>query len=312
MTHYTNHSVGVQDNADSAAVIIGSLLSVSAPIDQEVQATATGGIAYPEQITIASQKPRLTYSTLDLPKVLTAFGLVGRRVTGGSGKVGVALYQAKYNDSALVSGANHRRLRFDESYNMIRRITVSHRQDAQAEVESIALWDGTNDPVIPEGSITLPTLPVSAGRWTLGDVVVGSESLGCNIQVDFDFGINVEAFGCDSDLYDTHLNVNQIISRITITSLQPEGFDDGVVPLEGLVGTHANTSFYLRKRLARGAGYVANATEEHIRITASGVLLVSDAHSAQGNSRAQASFQMECDYDGTNAPFVFDTTSALP
>jgi hypothetical protein len=312
MTHYTNHSISVQDNADSAAVIIGSLVNCSAPIDQEVQANATAGRFYPEQITIASQKPRMTFSTYDLPKVLTAFGLVGRRITDGASKPGIALYQAQYADSALVSGSNHRRLRFSESYAMIRRISVSHRQDAMAEVEAIALWDGTNNPVIPEATQALPTLPASSGRWTLGDVEVGGISIGCNIQVDFDFGVNVEAFGCDSDIWDTHLNINQIVSRITITSLQPQGFaTSGAVPLTGLIGTHANTTFYLRKRLAQGAGFVADATEEHIAITASGVLLVSDAHNAQANQRAQMSLQMECDYDGTNAPFTFDTTAAL-
>lgn len=311
MTHYTNHSIGVQDNADSAAVIIGSLLNVTTPIDHEVQTNQTGGRFYPEQITVASQKPRLTYGSYDLPKVLDAFGLIGRRITGGTGKVGVALYQAKYADNVLASGANHRRLRFDESFAMVRRISVSHRQDAQIESEVMALWDGTNDPVIPEGTITLPSLPASSGRWTLGDVTVGSESIGCNIQVDIDFGLTAEAFGCDSDIWDTHLNLNMIAPRITITSLQPEGFDDGVVPLEGLVGTHANTTFYLRKRLARGAGFVAGATEEHISFTASGVLLVSDAHNATANQRAQMSLQMECDWDGTNAPIVFDTTAAL-
>lgn len=311
MTHFTNHSVGVQDDADGSAVIIGSLTSVSAPIDQEVQTNATGGRFYPEQITVASQKPRLTFGSYDLPKVLTAFGLVGRRITGGVSKVGVALYQAKYADNALASGSNHRRLRFDESFAMVRRISVSHRQDAQIESEVMALWDGTNDPVIPEGTIALPTLPASSGRWTLGDVTVGTESIGCNIQVDFDFGLTAEAFGCDSDIWDTHLNLNMIAPRITITSLQPEGFDDGVVPLEGLIGTHANTTFYLRKRLARGAGFVANATEEHISITASGILLVSDGHNGQANQRAQTSYQMECDWDGTNAPIVWDTTAAL-
>lgn len=312
MTHWTNHSIGVQDNADSAAVIIGSLVNVTAPIDQEVQATATAGRAYPEQITIASQKPRLTFGSLDLPKVVTAFGLIGRRITGGTGKVGIAQYQAQYSDSALTSGSVHRRLRYDESYAYIRRITASHRQDAVAESEVAILYDGTNLPVIPEDTQALPTLPASAGRWTIGKVTVGSILLSCNIQVDIDFGISLDVFGCDSDLYDTHLNVNQIAPKITITSLTPSGFvTSSGVPLAGLVGTHANTKIYLRKRSARGASFVADATAEHISITASGVLLINDAFNAQANQRGQMSLQMECDWDGSNAPIVLDTATAI-
>jgi hypothetical protein len=312
MTHYTNHSISVQDNADSAAVIIGSLINVSAPIDQEVQTTATAGRSYPEQVTIASQKPRLSFGSYDLPKVVTAFGLVGRRITGGSGKVGIAQHQAKYNDSALASGSVHRRLRYDETYAHVRRISASHRQDAQIEAEVAVLYDGTNLPIIPEDTQALPTLPTSAGRWTIGKVTVGSVLLSCNIQVDIDFGISLDVYGCDSDIFDTHLNVNQIAPKITITSLTPEGFaTSGGVPLAGLIGAHADTKIYLRKRLARGAGFVADATAEHISVTASGILLVNDAFNAQANQRGQMSLMLECDYDGTNAPIVLNTATAI-
>ena len=311
MTHYANHSISVQDNADSAPVIIGSIVNESAPIDQEVVSAATGGRSYPEQISVVSQKPRFTFGTHDLPKVIDAFGLTGRRVTDGVSKPGIALYQAKYNDSALASGSVHRRLRFCESYNMIRRLTCSHRQDATAECESIALWDGTNNPVVIEGSQALPTLPASSGRWTLGAVTIGGIDLTCNIQVDIDFGISLDVFGCNSDIWDTHLNVNEIKPMISITALTPDAFADAGVPLIGLVGAHADTVIYLRKRLARQAGFVVDATEEHISITASGILLCNDAHNAQANQRAQATFQLHCDYDGTNAPLVFDTTAAI-
>ena len=311
MTHYTNHSISVQDNADSAAIIIGSLINASAPIENEVQSNATGGRYYPEQITIASQKPKFTFSTYDLPKVIDALGLIGRTVQDGVGKPGVALYQAKYEDSALASGSVHRRLRFARSYSYISRISVSHRQDATADIESMALWDGSNAILQVEGTQALPTLPASSGRWTLHSVEVGGVAIPCNIQVDFDFGISVDSFGCDSDLYDTELNINEIKPVISITSLDPTGFDSAAVVLAGLVGAHTDTNFILRKRAAQGAGWVADATAEHISITASGVLLATDVHNAQANQRAQATFQMQCDFDGTNAPLVFDSTYAI-
>lgn len=312
MSHYTNYCIHVQDTADSAAIVIGSLISAGAPIENDVQTNAVGGKIYPEQITIASVKPRITASTYDLPKVVDAFGVVGRMIAQAESKPGVALVQAKYNDSALASGSAHRRLRFAKSYNMINRISVSHRQDATVEFTSMALFDTTNLPVVAEESIALPTLPVSSGRWTIASVSVGGVSLLCNVQVDIDFGNSSDVFGCDSDIYDTHVNVNEIVPKISITSLDPTGFKtSGGVPLIGLVGTHANTKIVLRKRLASQAGFVADATAEHISITAAGVLLASNPFEGQGNQRAQASYLMTCAFDNTNSPIVLDTTYAI-
>lgn len=312
MTHYKNHTVEVQDDADSSAVIISSLLDASAPIDQEVQSDSVAGTYYPEQISTVSQKPMFRFTTLDLPKVITAFGLIGRDVVSGSGKVGVAMYQAKYNNAAISAGSTHRRLVFNKSYNMIRTLTVSHRQDARASCESMSIYDGTNAPVVIGTNVALPTLPASSGRWTIGSVSVGGVAISCNVQLDIDFGVSAEMFGCDSDIWDTHLNLSDIKPKISITSLDPTGFSAAGVPLIGLAGTHANTTIYLRKRVTTGlASFVADATAEHIKITADGVLHVVEAMSASGNQQGQMRLEMTCRYDGTNAPLVFDVASVI-
>lgn len=308
MTHYKNHSIEIQDSADVSAVIVGSLSQVDLPIDSEVIKDETGGKSYPDQVSIVSQKPRMSFNTFDLPKVITAFGLAGRLLTKDTGKVGIGAYQAQYsNGGTVVSGANHRRLSFALSHARINRLSVSHRQNAQAECEAVALYDATNDPVVIEVSKSLPTLPASPGRWTLSAIDVGGNSISCNTQVDIDFGINVDSYGCDDDIWDTHLDVTQVHPTVTITSLDPTNFSDSKVILEGLIGTHANSKIVLRERTPSQATYKADGNSTHIEITFAGVIHATSAHSASGNSKAQASFKIEVDYDGTNAPFLFDT-----
>ena len=313
MSHYKNHTVEVQDNADGAAVIISSILDGGTNIEQDVQSDSVAGTYYPEQISTVAQKPMIRFTTLDIPKVITAFGLIGRDVVSGSGKIGLAMYQAKYNNAAISAGSTHRRMVFNKSYSMIRTISVSHRQDARASCESMAIYDGTNNPVVIGENVALPTLPASSGRWTIGAITIGGVDILCNIQLDIDFGITAEMFGCDSDVWDTHLNLSDIKPRISITSLDPTGFKDSAgVPLIGLAGTHANTTIYLRKRVTSGlASFVANATEEHIKITADGVLQIIEPMTASGNQQGQMRMEMTCRFDGTNAPLVFDTTSAI-
>lgn len=308
MTHYKNHSIEIQDSTDLSAVIVGSLSQVDLPIDSEVIKDETGGKSYPDQISIVSQKPRLTFSTFDVTKAITAFGLGGRLLTDGTGKVGIGMYQAQYsNGGSVVAGANHRRLAFALSHARINRLSVSHRQNAQAECEAVAIYDGTNDPVVIEVSQSLPTLPASSGRWTIASIDVGGNSISCNTQVDIDFGISVDSYGCDDDIWDTHLDVTQVHPTVTITSLNTQNFSDSNVILEGLIGTHANSKIVLKERTASQATYKADNNSTHIEITFAGVIHATSAHSASGNSKAQASFKIDVDYDGTNAPFVFDT-----
>lgn len=309
MTHYANHSISIQDTADSSATIVGSLTQVGAPIENEVLKEQTGGRYYPEQITVASQKPRMTFNSFDLPKLIDGLGLTGRLLQDGVSKPGIALYQAKYDNGVLASGSVHRRLRFARSHTRINRISISHRQDAQVEVESVALWDGTNDPTQIEISQALPTLPSTPGRWTIGNLVVGGVSIGCKIQIDIDLGIQVDAFACDSSVWDDHFHINQIAPTITVTTLDPTNFASAAVILKGLIGTQANSSLYLRKRTASQASFVANATAEHIKINFAGVILPNDVHNASANQKAQASFKIETAWDGTNAPLVFTTAN---
>lgn len=311
MTHYTNHSVVVQDDADSSAVVIGSVTSAGLPIDHEVLKDETAGQSYPEQISVVGQKPRMNFNSFDLPKVIDAFGLLGRKLTEGSGKPGLALTQALYDNGTVSAGSTHRRLRFPLSHSRINRLSVSHRQDAQVECEANAIYDASNDPVMIEASQALPALPSSPGRWGLHTLEIGGQSITCKIQLDIDFGFSVDSFGCDDEVWDSHFHVNQVAPVISITSLDPENFADAKVLLEGLVGTQANSKIVLRKRTPHQATYVADATAEHIEITFAGVILATDAHSASGNQKAQSTFRIETAWDGTNAPLVFDTAYAI-
>jgi IS5 family transposase len=84
------------------------------------------------------------------------------------------------------------------------------------------------------------------------------------------------------------------------------------IPLAGKGATHANTSIVLRKRLQTAAGFVANATAEHVLITAAGMAAWEQVHSATGNGRVEDVLLLTCRHDGTNTPIVVDTTYAIP
>ena len=311
MTHYCNHSVEIQDTADTTAVIVGSITQTSTPIDNDIQQSSTAGTFYPEHVSVASVNPRNTLTTMDIKKALTALGVSGANITEAVGKVGWAIYQAKYENGGLQAGAVHRRLRFPYCFAINRSISVSHRQDASIDMEAMAIWDKTNDPVVIESSVSLPTLPASPGRWTIGKATIGGILIPCLTDVNIDFGVNPSMFGCDSDIHETHLNLDTIQPTITLTSLDVTTFADAKVALEGLCAQHVDSVLYLRKRNDCTAGFVADGTAEHIKFTADGVLNVTEAHSATANQRASINMTLTCKFDGTNSPIVPTVDSAI-
>ncbi|MEM7558571.1 MAG: hypothetical protein AAF394_05570 [Planctomycetota bacterium] len=311
--HYQNHSIEIQDDADASAVILGSLGSCSAPIDNNWDQSSTSGTAYSEDVSLVGQSIKLSGDTFDLPKAFTHIGLTGRRLAeavGPPAKVGLALYQARYLDSQLQAGSVHRRLRYALSYLRMGRISVSHQQSASVDFEAMAIYDGTNKPIIPETGVALPTLPGNPGRWTLGKVVIsdGTESvtINCKTQLDIDFGVSAPTFGCESEPWDQGLNVSAIQPSINMTTFEIDKFQDvaNQLQLAGLLNTNANSAYYLRKRLPGRAGFVPDATAEHIRLDISGSSAITNAHSGGPNQPATMGLQTVCASDGVNAPIV--------
>lgn len=317
MAHYTNYAIEIQDNADAAPLLVGSIGQANANIETNVDFSQTAGTFYSEQVSVTKQQAKFSFNSFNLPQIFGGFGLLGRSVTGGVSKVGVALYQALYNDSVISAGATHRRLRWHKSYTMMRRMSVSHQQDASIDMEGYALYDGLNNPVIPDTNVALPALPASAGRWTLGKIVVGdavnSVEINCKTQLDMDFGVGAQSFGCDSEPWDSRMSLNSIQPRVSITGYDVDLFQEAVnkIGLLGLNADHANTSIYLRKRNTGQSGFVADNVAEHILITMDGLVLINNAHSGQGNANATASLEIYGKFDGTNAPIIFTPNSQI-
>lgn len=311
MTIYTGHSLLIHPDTASA-VLLGGLTQVDAEVGTEVNSEEVAGSPYSQNTTIRAIKPKIMASTRDIVKAITACGLVGLTIKGATNP-GLEVWQALIENGVVKSGSFHKKIRMPEGRLMIRKISVSHQDDAQADLEAVALYDGTNLPFIPSASnLALPGTPADPARYTLHSVSFGGVSIPCVQSLDVDFGLTLDQFGCDSDVWDTHLLLSKIQPVITINTLRPGQFlTSGGVPLFGLVGTHANTVIKLRKRATGASPFVADATAEHISITTAGLLSIDKAFAASGNKRGDISYRITSRFDGTNVPLVFSTTATL-
>jgi hypothetical protein len=312
MSIFTAHSVNVQPDGAGTAVLIGGITQVDVDVAPEINSEEVAGSPYALNTTLKAIKPKITFSTRDVVKAITTCGLIGLTIKGTT-NVGLEVYQAFQENGVTKAGSVHKKIRMPEGRLMIRKLSVTHQEDMQADLEAVAIYDGTNLPLIPSAAtIPLPGTPADPARYTLHSLNFGGVDFPCIQSMDVDFGLNLETFGCSSDIYDTHLLMSKIQPMISFKTLRPGQFlTTGGVALFGLAGTHANTIIKFRKRATGASAFVADATAEHISITTAGLLTIDKAFQASGNKRGEIGFKITSRFDGTNVPLVLSTTATL-
>lgn len=292
-------------------VVLGGIESLNVRTETEHIAEPTSGDIYPRHIAIVAQKPSADFTSYALAQCLGSIGLTGLSIatlTNG----GLNLYAQKQEDGGgRTAGAAHREYKMTKGIILPNRITCDHRGDALIAYDVRPTFDGTNDPFAVTDAHALPTAPLDAERFTLGKVTIGSVAITKKRSLELDFGITAPTEGTDSDIFDTHVSIQDIRPVLTLRGVDLEWLKAANIPLAGKAATHATTSVYLRKRLQTSAGFVLDATAQHIKLTMAGLCWIEDVFSAGGRGPTECSLKLAAVFDGTNAPVVINTASAI-
>ena len=193
----------------------------------------------------------------------------------------------------------------------VKSIQANHQGRATAEVRICGVYDGTNAPIIPAGSIALTGLTPSAAEYfSLGPVEINTDTLDGVQDMSLDLGVETIERGSASEIFDTFIAIKQINPKFTIRGLATEPWNT-----YGLVGAELTAvSVYLRKLnnlLAGGIAYVADATAGHILLGATaGTITVEDTQ-AGGNGEAVTGLMLDiASPDTTTNPVTINTGSA--
>jgi hypothetical protein len=303
MTIYKGYGVRFTPSGGTAK-LIGGITAQSLMLGSQVQAQETAGAKYAQSGNIVSMKPRGMFTSHSVGALAVALGLNGACLAGGSSP-GLEMWELSYErcGSITASGTPHRKLIVPNGIVIPRSIECSHQQDATMSAEVIAAYDGTNDPVIISGGQSAPTGLTDAFRFTLGPISVAGIDITNVMNMSIDFGNNAKTDGGDSELFDSHIEVTQILPTITIRTKDVTKFAaSGAIPLRGSRATHADTSIVLRRRV-NGTG-TFSTSDDNIEITADGIVNWEDVWNAQANGRGEATIKITCMDDGTNAPLV--------
>lgn len=312
MSLFVGHSINIHPDAAGSAVLLGGITQMDADIATEVNQEEVAGSPYALNATVKSQKPKIMASTRDVKKGLDTIGALGLTILGATNP-GLVFWQAFIENGIVKTGSFHKSIRMPTGRIICRKLSCSHQEDAQLDVEAMAIYDGTNLPFIPSTAAqALPGVPADAARYTLHSLTIGGVAITKLLSLDIDFGINLESLGADSDVWDTQLLLSAMKPVITFrTGNTGQFLTSGGVPLAGLSGTHANTTIKLRKRATGATPFVADATAEHISITTAGLLTIDKAFSGSGFKRGEAAYKINSRFDGTNVPLIFSTVAVL-
>ena len=290
---------------------IGGIVSQVANNDARVEARPTAGSIYPLQVNINEIKNGFRFTSHNVATALSQLGFLGVALGGGTA---AELYEILWTDAGqIAAGSVHRKLVLANGRAVPRRLSCSHREDAQLEIEIFGLSDnGLNNPLTITESIALPTAVDDARHTILSGNAAGID-LGCIQQLDFDFGIEIESAGCKSHIFDTRMDIRSVVPKIMIQTLDANlvGTGSSQFPTIGKACTHANTLFQLRKRTPKVGSFVANATEQHITITCDGTVVPTTMFEGANNDDGTTTLEITGTWDGTNVPFVINPAAAL-
>jgi hypothetical protein len=292
------------------ATLIGGITKRSGRTNSDVRQEATSGDVYARFQALYSVKPMFEFSTKSVAAALDNIGLAGEQITAGNTLVFYCQKQQK--GGSRESGSVHRTITVNEGLIIPRRITCEHQGDATIDYEVLPIFDGTNEPWVVADTAALGTNPgdlerFTIGRFTLADAVPSTYIVPQIRRLDIDLGIQAETVGADSDVYDTHVRIVEILPSLSLTGIDIEWFKTGNILHSGRKIVHASTEIILRKRAA-GSTFVSAATAQHIGFTAAGLAVIDQLFDASGNGLDECSLRLPLQYDGTNSPLTVDTT----
>lgn len=296
------------------STVLSGLQNIDTQTNPEVDSEVSLGSVFPQFVCITGQKPKMMFMSRSVAACLGLVGLTGATIDGSTNLIGYSATLDGIGNPA--SGSVHRTYTANRGLLVPRRLSCQHRQNAQLDLEAILYSsDGAAYPLAIADNVALPTISAAIAQHTLGPVTLGISGTTVVIpdlqNISIDFGNGAQTTGASSNLYDSYMENPQVKPVINLTGIDALVFGgSSKVPPAGQQITHAGTTIYFRKRSTTGVGFVADGTAEHIKITANGVAVVTE-HKGSGNGRSEVSIQLTTSWDGTNAPLVIDTASAI-
>lgn len=276
----------------------------SSRVSTGIQDIITHGAGAPQPIFAGNmkQQPVISFDTTQIKSLLD---ITGATIAASGGNVDLH-YRIANNkgERTAAATADHYRLRLASSCLVCDRITARDGGEASASAMLYPVYDGTNEPIVPAGSLALAGTPSSAEHYTVGKIAVNGSAIAGVQDITINLGINLLILTGDGDLYPTFIGVQSFSP--SITARVPTWAWSTI----GLNGVSDDFICYLRK--VGTTGRTANNATNHISFTVSSAKITVDDTSGGDNDPAYTTIKiLPVSSDGTTAAIAIDTTADI-
>ena len=229
----------------------------------ELSTLAQSGDADPTFSAVSGFSPKYSFSTHALGLALTTLGLDGTACTS---LAKFLVYYTQIDEQALrTAGLAHRKCAINYGLVVPVSLSLAVGEFAKLNYEVHVGYDGTNAPLIFTASEALPAWAAVSQAFTLGKVKINAAIVPGVQSVDVQFGYEVLSRRSNNDVYPTFLAIMQRNSKITIETNEPYN-----LATLGVVGTSSstNTAEIYAQKYSSGGSLVADATAEHVSLSA--------------------------------------------
>lgn len=314
MSRHSNDSLTIYTvDMDPTPVHVAGITNMGATLNSEILTPDTAD-PYDVFQSIGSQMPEIDFTTESIATILDTIGHTGKCITSDGTHAGVVAYQRKHDPCGPKGRAssNHCSVTFGQGHIVIESLNATPNSNATIGLRVHATSaDEQTQPYVVAYNATPPTSPVNDEHYLLGAVVLGGLTIGKVTSLAINYNPQIEKPQYAGSIWPTIIDMQKVRASITVVTEDQSILNDtGKIPRDGVLATHANTSFKLIKRKA-GEFYESLSSEVHINATAAGLLHVSNHFRASGGGVSATELTLLTYDDGTNAPIVWDTTAAV-
>lgn len=268
------------------------------------------GSVYNEGLALTGYEPVGDVTTAALGAMFDHVQLAGSCIHETNGPL-LNVRQYFRNMANCLSGSlSHERVYCTRGLARAISLSAPRGEDATLNVRFDAATDGTNAPIAKDAGVSLPSTVV-ATRYELAFAKMGGVTYDELTGLDIQFGVGItDKLPRMGRVAPEAFAVNEIKPQATLTGRDVSKITNALLAAAAAGATHANTVFRLKKRGANGSAWVGDATEEHIEITMAGISIPETIGSGSGTASASSSLTLMSHFDGTNSPFIVDTTAA--
>ena len=266
------------------------------------------GSVDPTYTAVGSQAPSITFSTSKLATVLGKCGINGLEIKSAQE---LSAFLRKTVEGGTRAGASsHIKLLVNKGLLFPRRLRATNdaSNPATLDLECLATYDGSNDPVVITSSQSLTGTPSVSEAFVAGPVSITGTTLNGVQSIDIDFALQTQLLYGDGQVWPSYVYIALRLPIIRVVTLDPVSL--ATLGISGAAQSGSDSLIYLRK-IAEGGTRVADATAEHISFSIDeGHIGVSSIRGSQGRELATEQ-TITPTSDGTNAIVAINAATAI-